>query len=151
VTSNLNQLRLCLFGNLRCNVFCFFVFEGGSQYFGFDHLSCVQLLGDFVYYLGCCSLFSDMHCWSLGAERTLYSPLHFRCYHGFFLLFSGIRVCPPQFKHVITMWGSLLCCIRMRQFTPGKIKLLHFLQMSRLYSVGSRSWVLIAIFRAIWT
>ena len=60
-----------------------------------------------------------------------------------------MRVCLPHLRQVTTTWGSLLDWMRTRQFTPGGIKLLQCLQMSCLYSLGSRRFVFMAIFLAI--
>lgn len=54
----------------------------------------------------------------------------------------------PHFRQVITTWGSRLCWVLTRQFIPGSMKALQFLQICRLYSVGSRILAAMAIFLA---
>lgn len=151
MTANLNKLCLCLYCNLCGDASCFLSLECAFQNFCFNHLFFVKLPRDFTQYLRCCSLLSNPYSWFFGAELILYSALHLWCYQGFSLPFSGIRVCCPQFMHVITICGSLLCWMRIRQFTPGKIKLLQVLQMKLLYCLGIGSLVLIAMLRAIFT
>lgn len=62
-----------------------------------------------------------------------------------------MRVRWPQFRQVITMWGSLRFCVRTRLFMPSKIKDLHFLQIWRLYFAGKRILAAMAIFLAVYT
>jgi hypothetical protein len=62
-----------------------------------------------------------------------------------FRFVNDILVCLPQLKHVMTMWGSLRCFIRTRQFTPGRMKCLQHLQTCSLYSFGKRTFAAMPI------
>ena len=47
----------------------------------------------------------------------------------FCFLFIGLRVMFPQLWHVVAMWGSRVCLMRVVELYPGTKGVLHFLQM----------------------
>lgn len=57
------------------------------------------------------------------------------CDHFCFLL-MGLRAMFPQVWHVVVMWGSLFCLIRVVELYPGMRGVLHFLQMPFRISCG---------------
>jgi hypothetical protein len=93
VTANFDELCLSLLRNFCGNVLCFFVLEGGFQYFGFYHLPFVKLFGDFAYNLGCCSLLANPYRWFFGASfcfirRFIFGVIMFSP----FFLMEGVSV-----------------------------------------------------------